>query len=73
MKPVPTTGGDCEPGITASVEKDTQTTEHDQEEECEYLPMDVYVDSETRRAHFRYKPELANRRNSRQIIWKKCC
>ena len=68
MKPVPTTSGDCEVGITAPVEKDTQTTEQDQEEQCEYLPMDVYIDSETRHAHFRYKPERANRRKSRWTI-----
>ena len=73
MKPIPTTGGDCEVGITAPVEKDTQTTEQDQAADCEYLPMDVYIDSETRHAHFRYKPERANRCKSRQkIIWKAC-
>ena len=72
MKPIPTTGGDCEDGITAPVEKDTQTTEQDQAAECEYLPMDVYIDSETRHAHFRYKPDRVNRRKSRHIIWKIC-
>ena len=72
MKPIPTTRGDCKVRITSPVEKDAQATQHDQEEECEYLPMDVYIDSETRRAHFRYKPELANRRKSRKTIWKIC-
>jgi len=72
MKPIPTTRGDCEVRITAPVEKDAQITEQDQAEDCEYLPMDVYIDSETRHAHFRYKPERAKRHKSRQMIWKIC-
>lgn len=72
MKPIPTTRGDCEVRSTAPVEKDAQRTEQDQAADCEYLPMDVYIDSETRHAHFRYKPERAKRRKSRQMIWKIC-
>ena len=72
MKPIPTTRGDCVVRITTPVEKDAQITEQDQAGDYEYLPMDVYIDSETRHAHFRYKPELANRGNSRQMIWKIC-
>ena len=72
MKPISTVRGDCEVRTTAPVEEDAQTTEEDQAEDREYLPMDVYIDSETRHAHFRYKPELANRRESRRIIWKIC-
>ena len=72
MKPIPTTRRNCEVPITAPVEKDTQITEQDQAEDCEHLPMDVYIDSETRHAHFRYKRERAKRRKSRQIIWKIC-
>ena len=72
MKPIPTTGGDREVGTTVPVEKDAETTEQDQAADYENLPMDVYIDSKTRHAHFRYKPELANRRKSRQMIWKIC-
>ena len=68
MKPIPTTGGDCEVRITAPVEKDAQITEQDQAADCEYLPMDVYVDSETRHAHFHFTSELANRRKCRRKI-----
>ena len=68
MKPIPTTRGDREVRITAPVEKDAQIIEKDQAADCEYLPMDVYIDSETRHAHFRYRPELANRRKSRRKI-----
>jgi hypothetical protein len=72
MKPIPTTRRDCEVCITAPIEKDAQITEQDQAEDCEYLPMDVYVDSETRHAHFRYKPEQEKRRKSRQVKCKIC-
>ena len=72
MKPIPTTREDCEVRSTAPVEKNAQTTEKDQGADWEYLPMDVYIDSETRHAHFRNKPERAKRRKSRQIIWKIC-
>jgi hypothetical protein len=65
MKPLPTTRGDR---ITASVERDTQITQQDQATDCEYLPMDVYIDSERRHAHFHFTPELANRRKSRLKI-----
>ncbi len=72
MKPVPTTRGDCEVCSTAPVEKEAQTTEQDRGADCEYLPMDVYIDSETRHAHFRNKPERAKPRKARQLIWKIC-
>ena len=62
MKPIPTTRGDCEVRITAPVEKDAQITKQDQAADSEYLPMDVYVDSETRHAHFHFTSELANQR-----------
>jgi len=62
MKPIPTSSGDCEVRITAPVEKNAQITEQDQAADSEYLPMDVYVDSETRHAHFHFKSELANQR-----------
>ena len=68
MKPIPTTRGDCEVHITTPVQKDAQTTEQDQEAECEYLPMDVYIDSETRRAHFHFTWKVMNRRESRRRI-----
>lgn len=72
MKPIPNTRGDCEVRSTAPVEKDAQTAEQDQKADCAYLPMDVYVDSETRQAHFRNRPEQANRRKAHQLIWKIC-
>ena len=72
MKPIATTGRGREDGITAPVEKDSQITEQDQAAECEYLPMDVYIDSETRRAHFHYRSDRVNRRKTRHIIWKIC-
>ena len=72
MKPSPTTRGECEVRRTAPIKKEAQATEQDQEADCEYLPMDVYVDSDTRHAHFRYRPERAERRKSRQMICKKC-
>jgi hypothetical protein len=68
MKPIPTTGRDWEIRITASVEKDAQMTEQDQAADPEYLPMDVFVDSETRHAHFHFTSEPANRRESRRKI-----
>ena len=68
MKPIPTTRGDCEVRGTAPVEKNAQTTKQDQGADCEYLPMDVYIDSETRHAHFHFTPELANRHKSRRKI-----
>jgi hypothetical protein len=61
MKHLPTTRGDR---ITAPVEQDAQITEQDQATDCEYLPMDVYIDSETRHTHFHFTPELANRRKA---------
>ena len=68
MKPIPITRGDCEVRITAPVEKVAQMTEQDQAADCEYLPMDVYVDSETRHAHFHFTWRVANRRESRRRI-----
>ncbi len=62
IKPIPTTHRDCEVRSTAPVEKDAQTTEQDQAADREYLPMDVYIDSETRHAHFHFTSELANQR-----------
>lgn len=68
MQPIPTTGGDCEVRVTAPVEKDTQINEQDQAADVTYLPMDVYVDSETRRAHFHFTWKVMNRRESRRRI-----
>ena len=68
MKPIPTTRGDYEVRITAPVQKVAQISEQDQAADCEYLPMDVYIDSETRHAHFHFTPELANRHKSRRKI-----
>lgn len=62
MNPIATDGGDCEVRIASPVDKDAQTAEQDQAADWEYLPMDVYVDSETRHAHFHFTPEPANRR-----------
>jgi hypothetical protein len=65
MKPIPTTDGDSEASITVPNEKNSRIHARQPTAECEYLPMDVYVDSETRHAHFRFKPELAKRSKSR--------
>ena len=62
MTPIPTTDGDCEVRIGAPVEKDAQAKEQDQAADPEYLPMDVYVDSETRHAHFHFTSEPGNQR-----------
>lgn len=64
MKPVPTTGGDCDVRITAPLEKDVPIPEQGQAIDREYLPMDVYIHPETRQAHFHFTPKAANRRKS---------
>ena len=68
MKPIPTVGGDCEVRIAPPVDKDAQAAEQAQGADCGYLPMDVYVDSETRHAHFHFTPEPAKRRKPRRTI-----
>lgn len=69
MKPIPITRGDCEVRIVGPVEKDAQMTEQDQAADYEYLPMDVYIDSETRHAHFHFTPEPHNQRSALRTIY----
>jgi hypothetical protein len=67
-KPIPTTGGDSEVRITSPVDTGTQMTDEDHRADSEYLPMDVFVDSATRNAHFHFTPKFANRRKSRRKL-----
>jgi hypothetical protein len=68
MDPVPASGRDCEIRNRSRVGETAQTTAQVPAADSEYLPMDVYVDSESRRAHFRFSLEQVNHRRSRRTI-----
>jgi hypothetical protein len=68
MNSVPTSGGDCEMRNRPRVVKTARNKAQGQAEDGEYLPMDVYVDSESRHAHFRLSPEQAKRRRARRML-----
>lgn len=66
MKPILYTRGDSQIRVTPPVAIDAQISEREQAADCEYLPMDVYVDSRTRHARFHFTPGPAKRRKSRR-------